>query len=872
MPVLPHNENFPPKGLVYFWILNDHCDFETLDKQLLKFAEAGTKALVLHPRPGLLLPYGSRDWFDLIERLVDRILELGMQPWLYDEDPYPSGHAGGLVVFERPDFAARHIARYTFDEENSNDRLMVFPAGGKLLWAGAMPPEGVSDLEPVDLTDRIGTIRKHWEVTDWDSRFYYPATPLYSHPRSGAHLVEYALPMEHVPEGWSPVAFVARPTGVESEWGHLVDTLNPEATQRFIELTHVKYLEKLGDKFGREVPAIFTDEPKYFGNKPYTDAMFDDFEKQYGYRLDHRLNDLFEGETEQAALTRLHYRQWCADRFISAWLKPIADWCDEHHIALVGHMSPEDDPVEQANTLTNLMPQLKLLGMPGLDLIIPAVGDRDHTLINIGPITGVSVAQQTGAPGVMSETLGASGESITTQQAAKVLAWQLTLGVSTIIVHMAMASVLGLRRQEAPPDFGPNSPYWDGITDADRGLRPLVETVTGTKQDAPVAIVWPIRSFLADVPSNTWGGDPHIVQRRTELAHLLQCCLETQTGVHFVDEDDLQQAVVSSDYVQVGQARYTHVLLPSMTTLHADSVAKLAEIKNAGLPVLSFNQPPTQMETKNAIRPITSAPWDEVKTADLLGWCRDNLPHTLDLAGDNESLANIRATTWTEGDVITHIVFNMGKDDVETTVEGLALSLEAGEFALLRRENGTLAETYRFNTAGVSPTRPTVRQVPFDKWQVRWSDRPNWQPLDRPRAVYELRPHLRAPKNVVSMGITGIVSTGGEPVADALEYRTSVEIDHPADGAVLKLEPTTIAGSFTLTIGDDSWDLRITDIDVDPVEIDLSDKLQGGRCDLHFKFDKPDQLDGVRYHLYVETPIEAGSENAPAETAEIKAV
>ena len=42
-----------------------------------------------------------------------------------------------------------------------------------------------------------------------------------------------------------------------------VDTLNPRAIDRFIELTHEAYYRELGESFGDTVPAIFTDEPQF---------------------------------------------------------------------------------------------------------------------------------------------------------------------------------------------------------------------------------------------------------------------------------------------------------------------------------------------------------------------------------------------------------------------------------------------------------------------------------------------------------------------------------------------------------------------------------------------------------------------------------
>ncbi len=59
--------------------------------------------LFIHPRPGLITEYLSDNWFDLYKYTVDKGKELGMKVWIYDENSYPSGFAGGHVPDEMPE-------------------------------------------------------------------------------------------------------------------------------------------------------------------------------------------------------------------------------------------------------------------------------------------------------------------------------------------------------------------------------------------------------------------------------------------------------------------------------------------------------------------------------------------------------------------------------------------------------------------------------------------------------------------------------------------------------------------------------------------------------------------------------------------------
>ncbi|MBA3686858.1 MAG: hypothetical protein H0W72_16680, partial [Planctomycetes bacterium] len=610
----------PVDGLVYFWFLNDHCPLAELRRQIAEFARAKVAAVVLHPRAGLLVPYGGSDWFELIRTLVQDCLAAGVQPWLYDEQPYPSGSAGGWITVERPELAARAMERFVATPEQSADgALFLFPTG-KLLWVGAVPPAG-SSAAPIELTDRVGTIMRQWEVTPWDSRWYYSTTPLYPCPRSEAAHPEFGLrvPAGAIPAGWSLVAYVARPI-VGSQWGHLADSLNPEATRLFIERTHDRYAASLGDLLGSAVPAIFTDEAKPHTSNAWTPGMFEDFTARYGYDLRPRLEDLFhDHDAARCQLTRLHYRQWRTQRFIDAWIKPVADWCKAHDVMLVGHVSPEDDPLEQVNSLGNLFPIQRHLGLAGFDLILPAVGDARHAVLNVGVTIATSVCQQQGLPGVMSETLGANGPDLTAAMAAKILAWQTLSGVGTIVVHGAFASTLGLRRWDAPPDCGPESIRWQGMGQIQEGLRPFQRLINGGAiQLAPVAILWPIRSFQARyVP---WLSED--VGPRRDFYQLLLACLQAQVGVHLLDEEQLASATLRDGRLIIGRASYAALLLPTVAVLSQHSLRRLDELGAAGYPVHAFTDAPRFAQTERGLDPVAGFRFARVRADDWTAWCR----------------------------------------------------------------------------------------------------------------------------------------------------------------------------------------------------------------------------------------------------------
>ena len=85
------------------WVWNDDITKDQIDQQLADFKSVGMGGVFIHPRPGLITSYISDDWFSLCGYTVKKGKELGMNVWLYDENSYPSGFAGGHVPAEMPE-------------------------------------------------------------------------------------------------------------------------------------------------------------------------------------------------------------------------------------------------------------------------------------------------------------------------------------------------------------------------------------------------------------------------------------------------------------------------------------------------------------------------------------------------------------------------------------------------------------------------------------------------------------------------------------------------------------------------------------------------------------------------------------------------
>ena len=81
-----------------FWSWNGKLEKDELLRQVGVLKEMGFGGFFMHSRTGLVTEYLGDEWFDLINACADEAERLGMEAWLYDDDRWPSGSAGGIAT------------------------------------------------------------------------------------------------------------------------------------------------------------------------------------------------------------------------------------------------------------------------------------------------------------------------------------------------------------------------------------------------------------------------------------------------------------------------------------------------------------------------------------------------------------------------------------------------------------------------------------------------------------------------------------------------------------------------------------------------------------------------------------------------------
>ena len=91
-----------------FWAWNCELEKDELLWQLEVLKKMGLGGAHMHVRTGMATPYLSDEYMALIKACVEKCRDEKMLAWLYDEDRWPSGAAGGLVTRDMR-YRARHL-------------------------------------------------------------------------------------------------------------------------------------------------------------------------------------------------------------------------------------------------------------------------------------------------------------------------------------------------------------------------------------------------------------------------------------------------------------------------------------------------------------------------------------------------------------------------------------------------------------------------------------------------------------------------------------------------------------------------------------------------------------------------------------------
>ena len=112
-----------------FWSWNNELEIPELIRQINEFKKVGIDSFIMHARTGLKTEYLGEKWFDCIEACLKEAKRLDMRAWAYDENGWPSGFAGGILLKDEKNLVRQ--LKYKVQKEFDPAALVYIFNGGR---------------------------------------------------------------------------------------------------------------------------------------------------------------------------------------------------------------------------------------------------------------------------------------------------------------------------------------------------------------------------------------------------------------------------------------------------------------------------------------------------------------------------------------------------------------------------------------------------------------------------------------------------------------------------------------------------------------------------------------------------------------------
>ena len=317
---------------------------------------------------------------------VEACKELGLVVWLYDEDGYPSGAAGGLVIGENRAFEATELAY----DPSQDDPFIIRPA---------------------------------YEHSHASNNFHAA--------RRCANLID-----DRAIRCFISKTHEAYRQRLESHFGHTIQaTFTDEPSLMAVNIGQLPEDVRKKVRVVDPIDAAVKTLPRV----PWCYDLPQRYRERYGEDLMAARRSLFEGQTDEDRRARRQFWALVADLISERYFGAIQDWCGRNGVAASGHKLWEEQILHHVPLEGNGLKVLARMDIPGLDML----SSDPAAVIHSGWLTAglpSSAAMLTGGRRVMTEVsdfsqkLGGAGPVDLSQMRATA-AWQAVWGVTDFTLY-----------------------------------------------------------------------------------------------------------------------------------------------------------------------------------------------------------------------------------------------------------------------------------------------------------------------------------------------------------------------------------------------------------------------------------------------------
>ena len=529
-----------------------------ISADLADLEKLGVGGICLIPTPALKVEYLSPEFWQTMKMTVEEAVRRNYRIWLYDEYDYPSTSAGGNVVQYCPECA-------------------------------------VTGLEYIEGSESGGE----------------PAVTVSAGPLSGGEVVARVGGSTFVKRVGDPLTTIARSrAGLARPLSNLMDV---NAGREFLSLAYEGYARTVGRYFGKEIEAVFTDEPCLhlagywdFHEKaedhrpllPWVDGFPEYFYARMGYDLLPLLNCLVKDAGPETANVRCDYWEVVCQLIMEGYFEQLHDWCVRHNLSSTGHLLLEEWLMTHLMFTGSLIRAASRMSIPGVDLIgtRPDTATLEHTMTGVGgvwvPKYISSAAHTRNRSDVMSESFAASGPNLNVEKLVATANWEFVAGVTELLPmshHYGRPNIPENALEATPDEFYRDPTFFatylarlrsllsGGVHVADVGLLVPETSIWANYVPAPVAM-----PFAAYREKN-----PRAASLDDEFAALSSELLRNQIDFDYLDDEIFVTAEVTDGRLHIAGESYKILVLPSATTVRYTVAEKVEAFCRSGGTVIA---------------------------------------------------------------------------------------------------------------------------------------------------------------------------------------------------------------------------------------------------------------------------------------------
>ena len=463
----------------------------------------------------------SEDNWDNLIRAVEACREVGLVVWIYDEEGYPSGAAGGLVLERNPAFEALAL---TYDKSRK-EPFAFRPA-----------------YEHTHASNNFYAARRYPNLIDDRAVQCFIET---------THEAYWRRLKKHF--GKTIQAFFTdEPSLMAVNIGPL-----PENVRK-----NVRIVDRLDEKV-KSLPSV-----------PWVHDLPKQYRKRYGQDLVAVRRSLFEGNSKFDREVRRRFWSLVSDLVAERYFGGLQEWAQAHGVASSGHTLWEETPLHHVPLEGNALKALGRMDVPGLDLL----NSDPEAVIYSGWLTAglpASAAILNGRRKVMTEVsdfsqrmAGKGNASASNMQA--VAAWQAALGVTEFTLYYN-------RGERSAGEYRSYCDFVGRLNSVLREARPVPEVLLYY----PIYDLWAEYIPVAE-KLTTQSQSKRMQQIQKSFLELGQRMVRRQISFAVVDHELLAGANVRDAGLWIGGQRFKALVLPAGVDLPKPAAQKLKRFEDTG--------------------------------------------------------------------------------------------------------------------------------------------------------------------------------------------------------------------------------------------------------------------------------------------------